>query len=264
MSSLLLAIYNYRGFILGSIKRDFQSRYQRSMLGAVWLVLQPLVMILVYTLIFSQVMKARLPESSGTYMYSIYLCSGVITWGLFSEILSKTKNVFIDNANLIKKLRFPKICLPIIIVLTALINFLITFSIFIIFLIFTGNFPGILIIDFFLILMLQIILTIGVGMILGVLNVFFRDVGQLVDVTLQVLFWATPIVYTISIIPSWAKFWIMLNPVARLISAYQTIFVYHQSPDWWSLFPVLIVSIICCIIGMHLFRKHSADMVDEL
>ncbi|WP_410107676.1 ABC transporter permease [Vibrio cholerae] len=261
---MLLAIYNYRGFILGSIKRDFQSRYQRSMLGAVWLVLQPLVMILVYTLIFSQVMKLRLPENSGPYMYSIYLCSGIITWGLFSEILSKAKNVFIDNANLIKKLKFPKICLPVIIVLTAFVNFMIVFSIFVVFLIITGNFPGVLIMDFLLVLILQIILTIGVGMILGVLNVFFRDVGQLVDVILQVLFWATPIVYTISIVPSWAKFWIMLNPLARLISAYQAIFVHHKSPDWWFLFPVLIFSIIFCIIGMHLFRKHSADMVDEL
>lgn len=79
---MLLAIYRYRGFILGSVKREFQAKYQKSMLGATWLVLQPLSMILVYTLVFSQVMKARLPGDAGTFSYSIYLCIGIITWGL--------------------------------------------------------------------------------------------------------------------------------------------------------------------------------------
>ncbi|HEN3635303.1 TPA: ABC transporter permease, partial [Yersinia enterocolitica] len=112
MKEMLLAIYRYRGFIFGSVKRDFQSRYQMSMLGISWLVLQPLSMIIVYTVIFSQLMQARLPQTSGSFSYSIYLCSGILTWGLFAEIISRSQNVFTDNANLLKKLNFPRICLP--------------------------------------------------------------------------------------------------------------------------------------------------------
>ncbi len=118
-----------------------------SMLGATWLTLQPLSMILVYTLIFSQIMKKRLPGTGGTYSYSVYLCVGIITWGLFSEILSRSQNIFIERAGLLKKLIFPRICLPIILALSAIINFTIIFSIFIIFLIITGIFHFIYVVE---------------------------------------------------------------------------------------------------------------------
>ncbi|MEH0742555.1 ABC transporter permease [Vibrio cholerae] len=264
MKALLLAILNYRGFIIGSVKRDFQSRYQTSMLGAIWLIIQPLAMILVYTLIFSQVMKARLPGETGKYAYSIYLCSGILTWGLFAEIISRSKNVFIDNSNLIKKMSFPKICLPVIIVTSSIVNFSIIFSLFSAFLLILGVFPYEQILEILLVLFIQVVFSTGIGMIVGVLNVFFRDIGQLVDVLLQFLFWSTPIVYAIDIIDARLHSMIMLNPMARIISAYQSIFVHNQSPDWSLLMPVMLMSILFCYVGLVLFRKHSADMVDEL
>ncbi|MBS4162552.1 ABC transporter permease, partial [Klebsiella pneumoniae] len=132
---------------------------------------------------------------TGSFAYSIYLCSGVLTWGLFTEMLDKGQSVFINNANLIKKLSFPKICLPIIVTLSAVLNFAIIFSLFLIFIIVTGNFPGWLFLSVIPVLLLQILFAGGLGMILGVMNVFFRDVGQLVGVALQFWFWFTPIVY---------------------------------------------------------------------
>jgi lipopolysaccharide transport system permease protein len=247
MKEMLLAIYGYRGFIWSSIKRDFQSRYQTSMLGALWLVLQPLAMILVYTLVFSEVMKARMPDNSGPFAYSIYLCS-----------------VFITNANLIKKLSFPKICLPVIVTASAILNFAIIFSLFLIFLVFTGNFPGVLFFSVLPVLALQVLFTVGLGMTLGVMNVFFRDVGQFVGVLLQFWFWFTPIVYVLNSLPEWARTSLMYNPMARVMQAYQSIFAYQQQPNWYSLWPVLVLAIIFCAFGMRLFRKHAADMVDEL
>lgn len=264
MKDMLLAIYGYRGFIWSSIKRDFQSRYQTSMLGALWLVLQPLAMILVYTLVFSEVMKARMPNNAGPFAYSIYLCSGVLTWGLFTEILDKSQSVFISNANLIKKLSFPKICLPVIITVSAILNFAIIFSLFIVFLIFTGNFPGVLFLSVLPVLALQVLFAVGLGMTLGVMNVFFRDVGQFVGVLLQFWFWFTPIVYVLSSLPEWARKLLMYNPMARVMQSYQSIFAYNQQPNWYSLWPVLVLAIIFCTFGMRLFRKHAADMVDEL
>lgn len=264
MRDLLAAIYRYRGFIWSSIKRDFQSRYQTSMLGALWLVLQPLSMILVYTLVFSEVMKARMVDNTGPFAYSIYLCSGVLTWGLFTEMMDKGQSVFINNANLLKKINFPKICLPIIVTFSAILNFSIIFSLFILFLIFTGNFPGWLFLAVIPILLLQIMFAAGLGMILGVMNVFFRDVGQLVSVVLQFWFWFTPIVYLLNSLPGWAQKVLLYNPLTRVVQAYQSIFVYHQQPNWYSLLPVLILAVIFCIVGFRMFRKHAADMVDEL
>ena len=104
---MLQDIWNYRGFILGSVKREFQLKYRNSLLGAAWTVLNPLAMILVYTVIFSQVMHNRLPGNPNQYSFSIYLCSGLLTWSFFSEIVGRSQTVFLEHANLIKKINFP-------------------------------------------------------------------------------------------------------------------------------------------------------------
>ena len=101
--TMLKALWAYRGFILGSVKREFQSKYRNSLLGAAWNIINPLAMIVVYTVIFAQVMQAKLPGINSTFAYSIYLCAGVLTWGLFAEMVGRGQNVFLDNANLLKK-----------------------------------------------------------------------------------------------------------------------------------------------------------------
>lgn len=222
---MLLAIYRYRGFILGSVKREFQAKYQKSMLGATWLILQPLSMILVYTLVFSQVMKARLPGDVGVFSYSIYLCIGIITWGLFAEILNRCQGVFIESAGLLKKLNFPKICLPIIVVFSAIINFIIIFSLFIVFLILTENFHFLSIVNIIPIIFIQILFAVGLGISLGVINVFFRDVGQFVTILLQFWFWFTPIVYVLNALPIRAQELLRFNPMATLVDNYQQIII---------------------------------------
>ena len=138
----LAPLWKFRAFILGSVKRDFQSKYQNSLLGIAWPILNPLAMIFIYTLVFSQVMRAKLPGVDSTFAYSIYLCIGIITWNLFAEITLRSQTVFLDNANLLKKLNFPKLCLPIIVISNAMLNFLLVFLIFTAFLLLTGSFPG--------------------------------------------------------------------------------------------------------------------------
>src|SRR5690349_23563556 len=110
---------SYRGFILGSAQPEFQARYRNSLFGALWTVLNPLSMIIVYTVIFSHIMRARLPGVDDGMAYSIYLCAGLLTWGLFAEITVRSQNMFLDNANLLKQISFPRICLPVIVWLNA-------------------------------------------------------------------------------------------------------------------------------------------------
>lgn len=140
--AVLQGVWKYRGFILGSVQREFQSKYRNSLLGAAWTILNPLAMIVVYTIIFANVMGSRMAGHSSTFAYSINLCAGLLTWGLFAEITSRGQNVFLENANLIKKLNFPRICLPIIVVLNSLVNFGIIFGLFTVFLVVSGQFPG--------------------------------------------------------------------------------------------------------------------------
>ena len=110
MKGTLGALWHYRSFILGSVKREFQAKYLNSLLGATWSVIQPLAMILVYTVIFSQIMRAKLPGVESVFGYSIYLCAGIITWGYFADMVGRGQNIFIENANLLKKLSFLLIC----------------------------------------------------------------------------------------------------------------------------------------------------------
>ena len=261
---ILRPLWAYRGFILGSVKREFQSRYRNSLLGAAWTVIQPLAMIIVYTLIFSQVMQARLPGVDSTFAYSIYLCAGILTWGLFADIAGRAQNIFLENANLLKKLSFPRLCLPTVVVLNAGLNFAIIFGLFTLFLLVTGNFPGWAMLALIPLLLIQTAFAIGLGITLGVLNVFFRDVGQLFGVVLQFWFWLTPIVYPITILPETARPLMDWNPMAGLMAGYQTILVAGQWPDWQRLWFVALLGALFCFIGLRLFRKRAGEMVDEL
>lgn len=264
-SAMLSSIWRYRGFINGSIKREFQTKYRNSLLGAAWTVLNPLAMIVVYTVIFSEVMGARLGGAANSpFAYSIYLCSGTLTWALFAEITGRSQTVFIEHANLIKKLQFPRICLPIIVVLNACINFGIIFGLFTIFLIASGSFPGWVYLAVFPVLLLQIAFSIGLGMILGVLNVFFRDVGQFFSILLQFWFWFTPIVYPVTTLPPEIRDLLSWNPMVPIVSAYQNILLHARAPHWLDLWPAALLALVFCVLGMKLFRKRAGEMVDEL
>lgn len=262
--SLYRSLRTYRGFILGSVQREFQARYRNSLFGALWPVLNPLSMIIVYTVVFSQIMRARLPGVDDGMAYSVYLCAGLLAWGLFTEITLRSQNMFLENANLLKKISFPRVCLPVIVLCNAGINFAIIMGLFLGFLLVTGRWPGMAMLALIPLMALQMMFCAGLGMILGVLNVFFRDVGQLFGICLQFWFWLTPIVYPSSILPDWVQRLLQLNPLTNLIASYQNLFLYGQWPVWSSLLPIFITGVVFCLIGLRLFRQRVGEMVDEL
>lgn len=266
-SGIVRDIFRFRSFIIGSIRRDIQSQYQGSLLGGTWVILQPLAMIAIYTLVFSNVMRSRLPGIDAAYGYSIYLCAGVLTWGYFSEGLTRLQGVFIANSNLLKKAAFPRICLPLIAIGTASFNFFIIFTLFLLFLLFSGNWPGWTLLALLAPLIVQIILTTGVGILAATLNVFFRDIGQLVNVGLLFWFWLTPIVYPISVLPDWTQGWLWLNPFSILMHHYQQILLMGQLPDalaWQRLALLAVFAVLLLAWGWKVYRVRAPEMADEL
>ncbi|MDD3761509.1 MAG: ABC transporter permease [Acidithiobacillus sp.] len=262
--SLIQSLWNYRAFVLGSVKREFQLKYRNSLLGAAWAILNPLAMILVYTVIFSQIMRAKLPGVDNTFGYSIYLCAGVLTWGLFTEIVTRSQNMFLDNANLLKKLNFPRLCLPVTVIATALLNFAIVFGLFSAFLVISGNFPGWAFLALIPLLALLVVFSVGLGLVLGVLNVFFRDVGQFFGIFVTFWFWLTPIVYPATILPERVQSLVALNPMASVMGAVQGVLVRGDWPHWGQLLYPLALALALCLLGLRLFRRHAGEMVDEL
>lgn len=259
------SLWAYRGFVLGTVRREFQLKYRGSVLGVVWTVLNPLAMILVFTLVFATVMKSSLPGHEGNrFAYSIYLCAGVITWGLFGEMLARLNTVFIENGNLLKKANFPRICLPMIVTLSALLNFAIPFGLFVVFLLLVGQFPGVVALAMLPVLAVQVLFSLALGLLLGSLNVFFRDIGQFTGVVLQFWFWLTPIVYVATILPESVAGWLAWNPMWPIVSAYQQIFSQGLWPDWMSLLPVTLGSLVLLLAAGAVFLRLSGEMVDEL
>ncbi|MGB9713305.1 MAG: ABC transporter permease [Dissulfurimicrobium sp.] len=261
---MLRDVWAFRGFIAASVKREFHTRYRNTQFGFLWTIIQPLSMITIYTLVFAEIMKPSLPGHDSRFAYSIYLCAGVLTWGFFSELLGRSVGIFVQNANLLKKISFPKLCLPLILTFSSLINYAIVMAIFIAFLVVSGNFPGLPVVAAIPVIAILVAFGIGLGILLGTINVFYRDVEQTMGIVLQFWFWLTPIVYANKTLPPFAAAFLKWNPMWSLINAMHTIFLDGRFPDWASLIYPGVLSIGLVYLGMFAFWRLSGEIVDEL
>lgn len=257
-------LWRFRGFVLGMVERDLRARYLGSALGGLWSVVQPLSMIAIYTLVFSRIMAARLPGETDPLAYAIFLMSGIFTWGYLAEVVQRSQTVFLDHASLIQKADFPRACLPAAAWLSATLGFALVFAIFVVFLVATGRFPGASILAFLPLLAAQQGIVIGLGVALGTLNVFFRDISHATGIGLQLWFWLTPIVYPLSILPEGAQVWIRLNPLTPLAVGFQDAVLLGRWPEWSSLAAPFAVAALSLVAGWALFRRLAGELADEL
>jgi lipopolysaccharide transport system permease protein len=221
-------------------------------------------MIAIYTLVFSGLMKARLQGAGDPYAYTIYVCSGLLAWTMFSEILVRSQTMFLENANLLKKSSFPRSCVPAIVGSSALASFAIVYGVFLVLLAVSGRWPGIAVLAAPVPLLLLALLGLAAGVLLGVVHVFFRDVGQVLAIVLQVWFWLTPIVYPVHILPPSYARWIGVNPVTPIVQSLQAIFVQRAWPDWPTLvYPASLV-VVLGLLSATVFSRQAPWIVDEL
>ncbi len=260
----LIALWTYRGFIISMVYREFRSKYLNSLLGSIWSLINPIALITIYTVIFSKVMRAKLPGIDDTMAYGLFVCAGLLPWIYYVELLNRFPTIFIEQSNLIKKVSFPRTTLPLIALFSATLNFIIIFSVFMIFLVVTHRFPGWVILGFIPLLIVQQMFVVGVGIVLASLNVFFRDVGQITGVITQFWFWFTPIVYMAYMLPDSAQKLLVYNPMTRFVQAYQGIILYHRWPDFSEFGIHAAGAFISLLGGFLIFHFLSHDMVDEL
>jgi lipopolysaccharide transport system permease protein len=246
------------------VVQEFRRRYLGSLLGNVWSFLNPLVKILVYTLVFSKIMRTRLGGSADTMAYSLFLCAGLLTWNVFSDLLGRSPMLFIDHASLLKKVSFPRITLPVTLFISTAIDFILTFGIFMLLLLIFGRFPGLALLAFIPLLLIQQALALGLGILVGTLNVFFRDIGHLMGIALQLWFWVTPIVYPANILPDRIQTLLEWNPMTQMVAAYQSIVLYASWPDWTKLQLPAVSAVLSLVFGFMVFQKLSSELVDQL
>ena len=261
--ALIKAAWQYRGFIASSVVNDFKSRLSHTRFGVVWVVLQPLAQVIIFATILSNVLGARLNGISGKYGYVAYLMAGTACWSLFADIVQRCMTVFIDNGSLLKKIQFPRITLAAVVVGIASVNNLAYVAIVLLALPLMAVHPGIHYLWLPVLMAMTISLAAGIGLFLGTLNVFARDLGQVVLVLLQFWYWMTPIVYPISIVPKALRSALNLNPVLPLVVGYQNVLLHNWRPPHQNMWLGLVV-LFMFAAAMFTFRRASSEMVDVL
>ena len=251
-------LYNYRDLIKTSVKKDIGGKYKHSFLGVLWSFINPLLQIAVYAIIFPLIMKNNIPN------YTVFMVCGLIPWNYFATVINRASFTFIENGNIIKKVYFPREILPLSLVTSETINFLISTIIIICFTLAYGMGLTKYVLLYPLVLLVQYILLLGISLIVSSVTVYFRDLQHFIGVLLQLFFYATPIVYSVETIPENFRWILKINPMTYIIEGFRDIFYYHQIPDVKMLGIVLVIGILLCIVGYLIFNKLQKKFAEEL
>jgi lipopolysaccharide transport system permease protein len=264
LKALLASIWAFRHFMLSSIKAEFRGRFARSKLGAMWMILNPLAQATIFAIVLSEVLAAKLPHVDSKSAYAVYLMAGTAAWGLFAEIVNRCSTVFIDYANTLKKIAFPRICLPLIVGGSALLNHCLLLLAIVCVFFFLGQTPNLAWLILPIGMLLIVLFAFGLGIILGLLNVFSRDVGQVMTIVMQLWFWLTPVVYTADSLPKRFSFILEINPMSGMVKIYQDALLYGRIPTWENLVTPFALGAGLFLFAFWIFRRASADLVDAL
>lgn len=253
-------LIRYRGLLYALTVREVKVRYKQSLLGIGWAILQPLVLMLIFTLIFS--MLTTMP--SDNIPYPIFSYSALLPWTFFATSINFTSQSIVNNAALIKKIYFPRELFPISGILAAFVDFAIAAMIFLGMMFFykvpfTTNllfFPAIFLI--------QIIFTLGVSFFLSAINVYYRDIRYAVPLGVQIWMYASPIIYPISLIPERLRTLYMLNPMASIIDSYRNVFIKGIAPDFYYLDIAALVSLILFFLCYIYFKRIEMTFADVI
>lgn len=245
------------------LKRDFQARYAGSALGLVWSLLQPLWTLLLFTFVFSVVLRFRL-VGQATENFAVFLFSGLLPWMAVNEGISRSATAITDNAALVKKMRFPAELLVMSIVLGALVHAGIAALIFLALLVSTGQFDPSGLAWLGLALPLQLALTLGLGLLLAALQVFFRDTAQIMAMLFAGWFYFTPIIYPLSQVPDIFRSFIALNPLTALVDLYRAALLGGELASLASTWPLMVAALLSLVLGYAFFRRLEPTFADEV
>lgn len=255
--SIFIKLYQYRELLKTSIKKDIGGKYKKSFLGILWSFINPLLQITVYAIIFPIIMKNNLEN------YTVFMVCGLIPWTYFANVINRGSFSIIENGNIIKKVYFPREILPISIVTSETITFVISSIIILGFVLGYGMGLSVYILFYPLLLLTQYIMSIGLAFIVSSITVYFRDLQHFISVFLQLLFYGTPVVYSLQTIPEEFRWILKLNPMTYIIEGYRDIFYYQQMPDIKQILWVIALGIIITIIGYMIFNKLQKRFAEE-
>lgn len=252
-------VYEYKDMIFSLVKRELRGRYQKSVLGMLWTFLNPLCQILVYTFVFSIIFENNMEN------YYIYLTVGMIPWTFFSEALGQGTGSIVSNADMTKKIYFPREALTIASVTAKFVNMLLSFVIVFLFVFISGIGVNLQALVWLIpIMMAEYLVALGFTLFFSAITVYLRDMEYIVGVLLMAWIWATPIMYTLEGRSEWIVNLLKINPMTNIILAYQSVLYYKTIPDVFSVVGVLLVGIVLLIIGEVVFVRLEGNFAEEL
>ncbi len=256
--TLPIRIWAYRELLKNLILKDLKIRYGGSLLGLAWSLLNPLAMIVVYSIVFKYIFRIGLEN------YTVFLITGLLPWSFFGSSVSASTGAVIADTNLVKKIRFPREILPLATVQFNLVQFLMALAVFFPALIFFQAELGWTLLAFPAVLALHVGFTLGVALLLSAVSVFYQDIKHLTEVVLMILFWATPVVYPLSMVPERVRWLFKLNPLTVYLTGYQDIIFFGRWPPWdtWVLGTLWVAASVA--LGSWVFRRYDPRFAEEL
>ncbi len=258
MVNVFKNLYNYRELLKTNVKKEIRGKYKNSFLGVLWSFLNPLLQIAVYAIVFPLILRNTQEN------YVIFLCCGLIPWTFFSTAITRSAFTMIENGNILKKVYFPREILPISVVTSEAVNFLISTIIILAFVLCSGLGITKYVLLYPLIFVAQYLLLLAISFIVSSICVYIRDLQHFIGVFLQLLFYATPIVYAPDSIPENFKWILNLNPMTYIINAYRDIFYNQTMPDVKAIFILICVVIVAIVIGYLIFNKLQKRFAEQL
>jgi lipopolysaccharide transport system permease protein len=259
-------VWRYRDLVMMFVRRDFVSTYKQTILGPIWFFIQPLLTTLTFIIIFGQVAKL----STDGLPQPLFYLAGTTVWSYFSQTLTAISTVFITNAAIFGKVYFPRLTMPVSIVISNVVRFLIQFSLFLavwlFYLLHSGNRvqPNWLIVLTPLLLILMGMLSLGLGMIFSALTTKYRDLSMLLTFGIQLLMYATPVIYPLSSIPVKYKWLILANPMSAVVETFRYAFLGSGSFSWIYLCYSAGITAIILFLGTVIFNKVEKSFTDTV
>src|SRR5574344_1848739 len=247
---MLKELYQYRELLKTNVKKEIRGKYKGSFLGVLWSFVNPLLMTLVYAIVFPYILK------NGQDHYVTFLIIGILPWNWFTTVLNQGTNTILVNGGIIKKVYFPREILPLSVVVSGLVNFLISCLIMFIFIICSGIGFSLQLLWLPVIIIIEFLLLLGLIFITSAIDVYIRDAEYIINFIVMMLFYGTPVLYNASIFEGSKIYWLIkLNPMATIISSYRDILFYKQMPNLSELCIVAFVSVIIVFIGKAVFSN---------
>lgn len=256
---MLKEIYQYRSMVASLVKRDLRGRYKASVLGFFWTFLNPLLQIVIYSVVFSTILK------SGIDKYYLHLCVVLIPWIFFASSLTAGSMVIVGNSSMIKKIYFPREVMPIFYVTSSFINMLLSFIVVFIIIFIAGIHISLEALLFLpLVMIIEYILALGIAFITSSITVYFRDMQQILGLLNMAWMYLTPVVYSDAVIPEQCKFIININPMTSIVISFRDILYYGRVPNGLRMMYATVSSFIVLFVGLIIFSKLKKVFAEEL